>query len=147
MTETAKKRRRWPWAILVVVLLLAGGRIAWRFRPLNAAELAIVGKWAVTEPSGPIAHFRPDHSVFLDGREIAEWSASANSLSLKYRVSIGDYPTLKWSARLSAYIKLRLFPQSYELTWDGADHFSLDIGEFYRVPDAVPQVADRPASP
>ncbi len=133
MIENVKKRRRWPWAILVVVLLLVGGAIAWQFRPLNAAELAIVGKWAMAEPSGPIAHFRPDRSVFMDGREIAAWSASENSLSLKYRVSIRDNPTQKWSDRFWTYLTLLIFPRSFEVTWDGADHFSLDIGEFYRV--------------
>lgn len=45
MSDIVKRRHRWPWAILAVLLLLAGGPIAWRFRPLNAAETALVGEW------------------------------------------------------------------------------------------------------
>lgn len=45
MTETVRKRRRWPWMALAVVLLLVGGPIAWRFRPLNANELRLIGPW------------------------------------------------------------------------------------------------------
>lgn len=46
MSETATgKRRRWPWLLLAASLLLTGGSIAWRFRPLNSTERQLVGTW------------------------------------------------------------------------------------------------------
>lgn len=40
-----RKPRRWPWGVLVVLALSVGGPIAWRFRPLNAIEKTLVGRW------------------------------------------------------------------------------------------------------
>jgi len=45
MSETVKNRRRWPWLVLFVLALLIGGPLAWRLRPLNSAERALLGEW------------------------------------------------------------------------------------------------------
>ena len=45
MPESIRTRRRWPWVVLATAILLIGGRVAWRFRPLNATERALVGRW------------------------------------------------------------------------------------------------------
>lgn len=45
MNETVKRRRRWPWGLAAVVLIVVGGPLAWRFRPLNQTERSIIGTW------------------------------------------------------------------------------------------------------
>lgn len=45
MSDIVKKRRRWPWVILAVLLLLVGAPIAWRLRPLNETERSVIGTW------------------------------------------------------------------------------------------------------
>lgn len=52
MTETVKRRHRWAWLVLAAVLLLVGGRVAWRSRPLNAIERRLVGDWINMPPDG-----------------------------------------------------------------------------------------------
>lgn len=49
MTERSKRRRRWPWIGLAVVLLCVSGSLAWRYRPLNRTERALLGKWRPDE--------------------------------------------------------------------------------------------------
>lgn len=44
-SSTAKKRHRWSWVILGSLVLLIGGPLAWKFRPLNQLELRLVGTW------------------------------------------------------------------------------------------------------
>jgi len=56
MTETVKKRCRWPWVIGTVALALIGGPIAWEFRPLSATEKRLVGDWY--DPIQPEAGIR-----------------------------------------------------------------------------------------
>lgn len=68
MAEIAKGRRRWPWWILaVVVLLLFGGPFAWRFRPLNAAERRMLGTWVDAEFPDTRFTFRPDRTSTRPG--------------------------------------------------------------------------------
>lgn len=45
--EVPKKRRRWRWIALALLMLLVGGPIAWRFRPLNEHERQVLGKYEV----------------------------------------------------------------------------------------------------
>lgn len=45
MTETVKRRRRWPWVVLTTVLIAVAWPLAWRYRPLNAEEQRLVGTW------------------------------------------------------------------------------------------------------
>lgn len=51
MPEIPIRRRRWPLWLLAVVLLLIAGPIAWRWRPLNATERALLGTWRIAQPN------------------------------------------------------------------------------------------------
>lgn len=84
MSETVKPRRRWPWRALAVVALVVGGLLAWRFRPLNGTERALVGKWKgdygeVTFRSN--RRFEAGDEAFGEGPdETGTWSATEDQL-------------------------------------------------------------------
>jgi len=122
MTEIAKRRRRWPWVVLAVLLLVVGGPIAWQFRPLNTAEKALVGRWTITGPQEAI-EFRPDRRFLLRGIPAGSWSASETSLSVRHEVSFGDLAGHPWLERVGAYLACRLIPTSSDVTWFRPDQF------------------------
>ena len=45
MPERSNKCRHWPWVLLAIGLILAVGRVAWRWRPLTETEKSLVGTW------------------------------------------------------------------------------------------------------
>ncbi len=131
MTEIVKKRRRWPWAVLAVVVLFIGAPIAWQFRPLNSTERALVGRWqhplgvdaiyqfgsnrrcTLTFPSSP-----PNFAVH------GSWSASDSQLQIAVNhitsPGFGDEP---WMSRLLSTV----FPQpARPLQIVGPDQISFD---------------------
>ncbi len=52
MTESVKKRRRWPWLVLASVLLMVVGGFPFtsRYRPLSHTERRLVGVWTTPLP-------------------------------------------------------------------------------------------------
>ena len=92
MTETVKKRRRWPWVILAAVLLLVGGPIAWRLRPLNATERRLVGTWTPEDPAmtPELLPFtlKPDRTLFYSalGGTLTfpgRWDATSETIEIQ----------------------------------------------------------------
>jgi hypothetical protein len=94
MTETANKRRRWPWVILGSLLLLIGGAIAWQlrpgFRPLNAFEVSLLGTWRSSDEMrlfDEIALTADRRFVLVKGhvsgaKPNGRWAASSGTLIL-----------------------------------------------------------------
>ncbi len=120
MTETGTKRRRWPWAVLATALVIVGGPIAYRFRPLNAAERALVGRW--TDNGGEFAtifQLNPDRTMVED-ETVASWSASGTALYLYTPLEATE--GMHWRARVSHYLSNFLSPRT-EIRWDGPDCF------------------------
>ena len=69
MTETVTCRRRWPWMVVVTVVLATGIPVAWRLRPLNQAERKLVGVWTEDIPKTDIPgryQFRPDRTFLYE---------------------------------------------------------------------------------
>ena len=159
MSDTPKKRRRWPWMILVGVLLLVGAPIAWRFRPLNATERTLVGHWkgadsvttfelsanrrfhweSVDKPfvDGVSATHRSQPLLFhmVDSRLLTmegDWSATRSSLSFQDDVDTDNFVFLSWLNRLRAYA-VAPFSSTAEVHWHGPDRFDLCGQEFVRV--------------
>ena len=132
MTETAMHRRRWPWLVLVAALILMGGAIAWRFRPVNTAESAFVGRWVVNADWS--FQFYRDHSVVTwSTSDVRTWSASERTLSISDGITFGDLAGLPWRVRLSTYFRHLRNPHSGEVIWDGPDRFWWKGDEFVRV--------------
>lgn len=131
MSETVQKRRRGPWLALAAVLLVAGGLIAWQYRPLNAAEKALVGRWTLLSADRKF-EFRSDRRLLLDGESAGTWSASANSLSLRSWMSVRYLSGRLWLDRIGVFFQTRLFPCSRDVTWVGPDRFALAGNEFVR---------------
>ena len=134
MTETAKRRRHWRWVILAVVLLLVGGPIALRFRPLNATEKAIVGRWKSSFFVG-IHEFHANrrfrHSI-TDRR--GSWAAANGRISFWVDPS-PELPVQAWPRRLKSYVRSMLAPPTYAIRFEGPDRFYSDSNEFARVPE------------
>lgn len=135
MTEIVKRRRRWPWVALVALVLLIGGPIAWRFRPLNTVERAFVGHWNDGSTNG--FRFDANHCCAGDGADgeviTGTWSARGSTLSICFRTEFKDYANLPWGSALSRYLETLLSPPSGEVKWDGVNHFSWQGTEFVRV--------------
>lgn len=90
MMETVKRRRRWPWLILTVVLIAIGGPLAWRYRPLNAEEKRLVGTWSSLPPYEGAAirtyHFADSRRYtegYVFGPVVGEWSMSRGVLTFR----------------------------------------------------------------
>lgn len=95
MMETAKSRRRWPWGILAVLLLVAGS-IGWRFRPMNPLEHRLVGTWRDTNRSGFTFHRSHTFQTHPLGSH-GTWSASRSLLRMR---TMPDLPTSWNGARI-----------------------------------------------
>ena len=119
MSETVR-RRRWPWVVLVTTLVIVGGPIAYRFRPLNAAERALVGRW--TDNGGEFAtifQLNPNRTM-VDHETVGSWSASGTTLYL--HSPVGRTDGLAWGVRLSLYIA-HLSSARIDFRWEGPDRF------------------------
>ncbi len=115
-----KKRRRWPWVVLVTTLVIVGGPLAYRFRPLNAAERALVGRW--TDNGGEFAtifQLNPDRTMVED-ETVGSWSASGTALYLHTPLEATE--GLHWRARVSLYLS-NIFSPRIDIRWDGPDRF------------------------
>jgi len=128
-----KSRRRWPWAILAVVLLLVGGPIAWRLRPLNAAERTLIGFWVV-EGGSRSMHLTADRCIRIAGKDVGAWSASEKAISVRYAVAFKDLAGAPWLDRIYTYFKMREPQQTSDIRWKGPDRFRLGNEEFVRAP-------------
>lgn len=145
MPETVRTRRRWLWMVLAA-LVLVGGPLGWRFRPMNGAERQLVGTWeespetredeeGLDESSG---RFAPER-VFLrftaarrfacwtdrePYEEHASWSASATSLKAS-----PDLATVGLPAWLSRAITTR----ASSIRFVDRDHVRIDEHLYVRV--------------
>ena len=147
MTETVRKRRRWPWAFLAVGLVLVAACLGWHFRPLTPAERKLVGRWETAIVS-ELYEFRSDRVLLIDGRPTATWSASEHSLTIRSSVLPFRYSSRSWPVRVGKRIQQLLLPNTRSATWEGPDRLLVGgVIEFNRVPDSVSAVADRPVSP
>ena len=112
MTETAKRRRRWPWIVLAGVLILIAGALAWPFRPLNPTEQQLVGRWLY----GSEVHIQFDANrryhvpMFTTKSGISEltfqergnWTASDGQVTLFYDALDENLP---WRVRASNFVR------------------------------------------
>ena len=153
MTETAKRRRRWPGIVLAAVLLPVCGSMAWRFRPLNTVERAMVGHWTFLATSAETrASFSTDRTFKMD-EVVGSWSVSGSTLWLRTPFTFAQTAGLPWHGRLSLFIGSRFATGSAQIQWDSPDQFILKEGQFsdratvFRRATAEPPVADRPPAP
>jgi len=151
LSETVKRRRRWPWWLLVTVLLLGSGWIAWRFRPLNATERTLVGRWESID-DGSLYEFaasRRFQTTNPDSRVATMqglWSATDSSLSFRDHVPRAKFSHLPWLKRMRAYAVVTFLPSTAEVRWHSPDRFEMYGYEFARIPDEPP-LADRETTP
>ena len=161
MSVSVKKRRRWPRIVLAGLILIVGAPIAWRFRPLSAAERTLVGRWGSTDGLssfdlsanrrfhwesvdkgfvyGLSATHRSQPILFhmVDSRFLTmdgHWSATRSFLSFRDDVEPDNFPFLPWLGRMRAYAVVT-FASTAEVHWDGPDRFELCGQEFTRVQD------------
>lgn len=133
--ETVRKRRRWPWVLLAAVLLLVGGRIAWRYRPLSDSEKRLVGGWALWLPQDETFRFGADRRFFVRGTHGGEWSASETAFYVNSNVSFSALDRFPVGERLTTYVRMRLSAETYAIEWEGPDVFWWGGGKFVRVPE------------
>jgi len=159
MSATAKRRRRWPWIVLAAVLLVVGGPIAWRFRPLNATERALVGRWKCVDDVSVFElsadrrfHWKSVDSDFINGLSATHraepllfhlvdsrlltmqghWSATKSSLSFRDDIDLDNFSFLPWLSRMRAYAVVTA-PSTAEVRWHGPDRLEVCGHEFARV--------------
>lgn len=153
MTETVRKRLRWPWMALAVVLLLVGGPIAWRFRPLNKSERRLLGTFEVSFRDGVLGLQTPgfvlEEVTFYSNRQYVRrildvghpvvqrgsWEAGQDTITLKPISPTGI--GVPWHARLRAYVSELLQPRREAMGWDGPDCFWMTYHDlrYRRAPD------------
>lgn len=145
MTGTAEKRRRWPWAVLALGLILAGGPLAWRFRPMNSTETALVGRWTWTK-YGNTCDFEANRRYTLKRQGFAaltgRWSASASSIRLS--PDAAGSPGLLSRQTLRRAQSLLFPPSGIPLRMDGPNHVWFGDSKLDRVTDEVTPITRRP---
>jgi len=67
MSETVRKRRRWPYVFIGLILLAIAVPFAWAYRPLNAAERELVGTWAKVDSPGERLNLGADRTYTWTG--------------------------------------------------------------------------------
>ena len=157
MSVTAKKRRRWPW-ILLGVLLAAGGPLSWHLRPLNSTERSLIGRWksvrgiaTVTLSSDGRFRWESVDEKFIEGfsathrsqpllRHMVDsrlltmegtWSATSSSLSFHDDVDGDNFVFLSWLGRLRAYV-VSTYSSTTEVLWHSPERFEMCGQEFVR---------------
>lgn len=147
MTETGKRRRRWSWMVLAAVLILISGAIAWRLRPLNAAERSLVGLWVPatwSDDLGPALEFRSDRRFTAKPRIqgyipfSGSWNASASDITMRRDFSAVGTRSLSLYAKIQLHIQRSLFPGSSALQFEDLDHVTLGRTRFRRMADPAP---------
>ena len=138
MIETVQKRRRWPWAVLAAVLLLIAAPIAWRSRPLNAAETALVGRW-VRAADGWSMEFRSDR-IFFEGPPPGpdpplEWSASEHTIRVTHTYSSEDSAREALADRFYLVMRGRKKYRDIQYRRAGSERLWFYGREFVRAPD------------
>lgn len=123
MTESGTKRGRWPWIALATAVLFVGGPLAYRLRPLNAAERSLVGHWAASSNIDELsAIYYSDRTFKMDGL-VGSWSASNSAISTRTPMAFSETAGMPWQHRVSLYLGSRLFADTVEIRWDGPDRF------------------------
>ncbi len=143
MSDTVRKRRRWPWVVLAALLLISGP-VAWQFRPLNQMELALVGKWRSADPDRKLhveiqlaANRRYRTMVRGDetGTGTGPWTARGNTLYLGQDVSFWGETGMPWRMRFQDCLGTLFTVETVDLRVDGPDRVWLEGYEFVRVHD------------
>jgi hypothetical protein len=143
MSETVnRRRRRWPWVILTVILLLVGGSVAWNLRPLNANERAMVGLWK-NGPSYRVFTANRRYVVYEPApggsvRKIASgsWYVENDRLGCCMDMrTAGRWSDIRWSLLL--LIKPVKRTEIGKLRIDGRDNFVLEMDDM-RPPSRAP---------
>lgn len=104
MNEIAK-RRRWPWVVLAALLIVGGGPIAWRLRPLNAEERSVIGIWRCRVPHAPSTFtitFTDDRRYLLvrgnfQDTEEGNWFLSGDRLTCSAKIPGPLFHRFDWS--------------------------------------------------
>lgn len=136
MSDSAEKRRRWRWVAVVGVVVIVLGMIAWRFRPLNTTELALVGTWRSVDGS-PIFQFDPDRR--WEGKSIGNrgnWSANAAALTTTTDISVAEIQGIAgfpWRTRVEIFLYAKFHRYVKTIRFEGPDRLWLDSTEFTRV--------------
>lgn len=111
MSEPESLRRRWPYAVLGIVLLGMGLPTAWRFRPLNPTEQLAVGHWGTSSDSDlvlesiTLTRGRRFHRTRYAGSQSLEtttgtWEGSDGQIVLSLDEPFRD----RWRRRLLEYL-------------------------------------------
>lgn len=141
MTETVKKRRRWPWVVLSAILVLTAGAMAWHFRPLNTAEKALVGSW---RPPGALSdteyRFDADRRCFFGGNYYGRWSASKDTVFVGAPVPFKVLARAPWHFRLAMYFESLVTPHAISINWDGENRVFIGQRLYARVRDPGSEV-------
>lgn len=154
MSETTTgKRRRWPWLLLAASLLLTGGSIEWRFRPLNSTERQLVGTWIHADGRDTRLQFSEtrqfdgtairvltdplNRTVYIfEPVEGVRWTASENRIQLRLAGDAGaGLPIL---TRLSIPFRNLVLGKNVvemPLTIEGPDRIIVSDRLFVRVPE------------
>ena len=104
MSNPARKRRRWPWILLAAVVVVAGAMLGWRFRPLNATERTLVGRWSSVGGGRDWIEFRSDRSFettklpFVHANDLTPWQLEWRTRTSGTWTADGDVLTLKYAA-------------------------------------------------
>lgn len=138
MIETVQKRRRWPWIVLAVCLLLAAGQTAWHLRPLTATEHALLGRWrsetyGVEYDLSAPHRFRASYTSLSPGGPPIEGAWSADEGTIQFREIPAGEPLRGRIRRWWAVA--RSGPKANKIKFDGADAFWMDGIQYVRVAD------------
>lgn len=153
MSETVTRRRRWPWVVLAMVVLLVAGPLAWKYRPLNATERKLVGVWALVSQPEQKIRFSPSRRIgnnmhsttslatgvetteFGDFQDFGSWAASSRGVRVDLDPEL--MPPQPWFERVQ-FVFLRLFgieEDGFPITFDGEDHLVFEGDVLMRVPE------------
>lgn len=143
MTEALKKRRRWPW-VLVALVLMTAASFAWRSRPLNEMERALVGEWRSADPDRKLhvaiqlaanRRYRTTVSGNETGTGTGRWTARGNTICFGQDVSFWGETGMPWRIRFQNCFNTLLTVETVDFRVDGPDRVWLEGHEFVRVHD------------
>lgn len=146
MSEIAARRRRWPWGVISVIVLVVGVPLAWKFRPLNATERKLLGTWE-SSPKNRLS-FHADRRFYLSGATPGDpvseeaksfipplefggtWTASGNSL---YRDGF-SHLDMPWQDRLTLFWATLTEDAAESVIFDGPNQIRLRRVRYDRLP-------------